>query len=155
MEGNWIPNQFALDFACGGGRLPWIWNLRRGTVRIYSTAGELKSKAVRTLVNWWNACAAGGQIPARADFDPLEFRHARPHLLIAEPEDDQFRIRYRLVGTKIVEAVGWDFTGTYLDDLLTADDAAPWISAYRHARDNRTAVYGLADTPIPRRLLRV
>jgi hypothetical protein len=118
-------------------------------VKIYSAAADLKSRAVRTMVNWWSALAASGSLPARVDFDPLEFRQIMPHLMIAEPEGRPFRIRYRLVGTKIVEAVGWDFTGTYLDDLLPADQAAPWIGAYRRASDLRLAIYGRADTPIP------
>ena len=40
-----------------------------------------------------------------------------PYVLIADFQPDPFRVLYRLVGTKLVESAGRDFTGRFLDEM--------------------------------------
>ena len=40
-----------------------------------------------------------------------------PYVLIADFETEPFRVRFRLVGTRLVESAGQDFTGRYLDEM--------------------------------------
>lgn len=69
--------------------------------------------------------------PLRSAFDPLDWSRLLPNIWmldVAEP----FRLRFRLVGTRIVEQLAFDPTGRWLDDAaphLVSD--APFMERYR------------------------
>src|SRR3546814_12568465 len=63
-----------------------------------------------------------------------------PYVLIADIEHAPFRVRFRLVGTKVVEATGFEFTGKYLDELTLPDDAGPVLESYQLASESKCAV---------------
>ena len=60
-------------------------------------------------------------MPRRCDIDPVELRHLLPYLQITELVDGGARIRYRLVGTAIVNAYGAELTGKYFDEVFTPE----------------------------------
>ena len=63
------------------------------------------------LYRYWDSKRSGRRMPARRDIDPGEIRHLLPHLTIVETlGEDNFR--YRLVGTRVVQDLGRDVTGT-------------------------------------------
>src|SRR4029450_8455175 len=70
-----------------------------------------------------------------------------PFLFIADAEHDPFRVRYRLVGTRAVEVTGFDITGHYLDELLSAEPDQPWMNHYRQAYVSRKPVLGTTIVP--------
>lgn len=113
---------------------------------LYVDESELKSEMIRTLHRWWLAKCAG-DIPDRADFDPVDLKRLLPNLFIADVEREPFRIRYRLVGTRAVEATGMDITDCYLDELMPADPAEPWMAYYRRAYEQRAPVFGSSEAP--------
>ena len=106
-----------------------------------------KSKLVRALYDWWIASSGAAGIPDRSAFDLVEHRKLMPNVLISEVETDPFRVRYRLVGTRIVANLGLDFTGRYLDDLLGKDFMIPWVGYYRQAYDERRPLMGELTEP--------
>ena len=106
-----------------------------------------KSKLVRTLHGWWSANAGPAGIPDRSAFDLVEHRLLMPNVLISDVEVDPFRIRYRLVGTRVVNNLGVDFTGRYLDDLIGPDFSVPWLDYYRQAHDARRPLMGVLTEP--------
>src|SRR3546814_17152966 len=63
-----------------------------------------------------------------------------PNILIADIEQDPFRVRFRLVGTKVVEATGFEFTGKYLDEITLPDDEGPFLESYQLASESKSAV---------------
>jgi hypothetical protein len=63
------------------------------------------------LYRYWDSKRAGRAIPARHDIDPAEMRHLLPHLSLVEATIEG-RFRYRLVGTRVVQDLGRDVTGT-------------------------------------------
>lgn len=102
------------------------------------------SPLVRELHAWWmSKCRAGG-IPDRADLDPIELRRLLPNIIIceAEAEPEPFRIRYRLVGTKIAAITGFDFTGRYLDEILGEGGDMPWMEIYASILVKRAPLLG-------------
>jgi hypothetical protein len=101
---------------------------------------------VRSLHRWW-LDKSTGDIPDRADLDPADLKRLLPFLFIADVEHDPFRIRYRLVGTRAVEATGFDITGRYLDDLLPASIDEPWMDYYHRAYSTRLPVWGAIEAP--------
>src|SRR3546814_17510594 len=60
--------------------------------------------------------------------------------LIADIEHSPFRVRFRLVGTKVVEATGIEFTGKYLDEITLPDDEGPVLESYQLASESKCAV---------------
>lgn len=118
----------------------------RRAMGLYAGEDELRSNKVRSLHGWWLARSAG-DIPDRADLDPSDMKGLLPNLFIADVEHDPFRIRYRLVGTKAIQATGFDLTGRYLDDLLPADGSEPWMEYYHRAYRTRTPVFGSSRAP--------
>ena len=87
---------------------------------------RVASPLVRQLHDYWQSKRAGRDIPDRQDIDPLELKELLPNILISEPEFNPFRIRYRLVGTRVVRVSGIDFTGRYLDELLRPEVEEDW-----------------------------
>lgn len=72
------------------------------------------------LYDYWVSCGPEDRLPARADIDPVDIpRKALPYIVLAEIDQKSGRILYRLVGTVMVEEWGADFTGRYVDEIMT------------------------------------
>jgi hypothetical protein len=108
---------------------------------IYQSIDQLRSPMVRRLHAWWIA-ACGSDIPDRSDFDPANFSALLPNILIVDVEHQPFRIRYRLVGTKVVEATGFNIVGRYLDELMPTEPEAPWMEIYWQSYQERAPIIG-------------
>lgn len=106
----------------------------------------ITSTRIRRLVTYWEGCRKGRVVPLRDDIDPAAIRDLLPLIIIAEIEEP-FRVRYRLVGTRVVEFNRLDFTGTYLDEMR-------WDSGERYSRAYRDIIatgrphYGLDAWPL-------
>lgn len=108
---------------------------------IYLLESELKSEMIRTLHRWWmSKCRA--DIPDRSEFDPADFKRLLPYILVTDIEHAPFRVRYRVVGTKVVEATGFNITGRYLDELMPTEPEAPWLDLYARCCETRVPVIG-------------
>lgn len=107
----------------------------------------MQSDMVRTLHGWWMAACRPNGLPDRADFDPAAFKLLLPNLIIVAVEPEPFRIRYRLVGTKVVDYTGFEFTGRYLDELGPSDAAGYWQDCYRAAYESRSPFFGSMTEP--------
>src|SRR5688572_16164450 len=103
---------------------------------------------IRSLQDWWCANAQDG-LPDRAHFQPADFKHMLPFMLISDVEHTPFRIRYRLVGTRVVAATGLDVTGMYLDTLEPVGEEEPWMEDYALSYQNRRPVVGTTTTRTP------
>jgi hypothetical protein len=77
---------------------------------------DLPDQKLRELHAIWLEKCEDGRLPSRTDFDPVELPpKLLPWITIFDVEGS--RLRIRLVGTGIVEALGMDTTGRYLDAL--------------------------------------
>lgn len=83
----------------------------------------------------------GGVLPARADVDPLELRSLLKYIVLADVVDGGRRIRFRLVGTTMVENFGEDFTGRHLDEIMSGSYAEFIHGLFLDAIHRRAAVY--------------
>jgi len=72
------------------------------------------------LAAYWSARRAGQTLPLRSDIDPLDMpRRLLPHLALAEPAgSNDNTIRFRLVGTELVQRTGRDVTGKTSADIM-------------------------------------
>jgi hypothetical protein len=106
----------------------------------------ITSERIRQLVAYWHACRGDRPMPLRRDIEPADIKHLLPNLLLVEIEDP-FRVRYRLVGTRVVEFNRIDFTGSYLDDNRW-DVTSRYSRAYKAVAETRLPHYGLDAWPL-------
>jgi hypothetical protein len=77
----------------------------------------VRSERIRRLNEYWQV-KAKGRVPSRSDIDPVDVRELLPNLLMIDMLGDPARFRFRLVGTRVVQYTGFDFTGRCLDELV-------------------------------------
>src|SRR4051812_44296475 len=116
-------------------------------MEVWTEVERCRSRLVRGLHDWWMAKREASGIPDRRSLNPADFAPILPNLVIAEVEPDPFRIRYRLVGTRVTEFTGFDFTGRYLDELIALGSANQWLDCYASAYRGRHPVYGSITEP--------
>ncbi|HVJ35909.1 MAG TPA: PAS domain-containing protein [Terriglobia bacterium] len=81
------------------------------------------------LYAYWLGLAQAG-IPERAAFDPDAVKSLLPNMMMVEIEDEPFRIRFRLSGSKVDEVTGVSITGRYLDELAIEQGAAQFAQLH-------------------------
>src|SRR5262245_27027572 len=82
------------------------------------------------LYAYWHSKRGARIMPARGDVGAADIPLLLPYLMIIEKDGDQFR--YRLVGSAIVQEVGYDATGAAVGSYLVApEDAAEARSIFR------------------------
>jgi hypothetical protein len=77
----------------------------------------VQSPRIHRLYAYWRE-KAGAAMPARAEFDPVDVRDLLPNLMMVDVLGQPPRFRYRLVGTRVAQYTGFDFTGRYLDEMV-------------------------------------
>lgn len=77
----------------------------------------VQSPRIHRLYAYWREKAGAG-MPARAEFDPVDVRDLLPNLMMVDVVGQPPRFRYRLVGTRVAQYTGFDFTGRYLDEMV-------------------------------------
>lgn len=88
----------------------------------HETAATQWHPKIRRFFDYWQAkhppraSTDSGGLPGRQNIDPLEIPDLLPNIWLLDVQHEPFRLRYRLVGTGIVEARGRDQTGQWLDE---------------------------------------
>jgi hypothetical protein len=77
----------------------------------------VQSQRIHRLNAYWLA-KAQGKVPSRSDIDPVDVRELLPNLMMIDVVGDPPRFRYRLVGTRVVQYTGFDFTGRCIDEMV-------------------------------------
>jgi hypothetical protein len=113
--------------------------------------GELPldtTEGVRAVYKVWNKVRAERRMPCRADIDPASINpELLPYILIADFETQPFRVRFRLVGTKLAESAGQDFTGRCLDEMDWAMVEAS-LEVYRKVWETGRPAFGSFGTEL-------
>ncbi|MCC3304284.1 PAS domain-containing protein [Sneathiella sp. HT1-7] len=78
---------------------------------------DVKSEMLQKAYQLWESKREGRSIPSRSNFDPLEMPKILPHIILIDVEEPTSRLKVRLVGTRVVEMFGGDYTGMYLDEV--------------------------------------
>lgn len=74
---------------------------------------------IRDFAEHWNAIRGDRPVPSRKDFDPIEAKRFLPHIILLDVIRPEMRFKGRLVGTSIVETLGFDYTGRCLDEVIS------------------------------------
>ncbi len=88
-------------------------------LRSDAVASHWHPKIARFFLYWRSIHPASG-LPGRRHFDPLAVHSLLPGIWLLDIQREPFRLRYRLVGTEAVEAIGSEVTGQWMDTVHTA-----------------------------------
>jgi hypothetical protein len=105
--------------------------------------GEITSPRIHRLYSYWESrCRARGvSMPRRGDVDPDQVRDLLPNMMIVEVEREPLRFRYRLVGTRVVEYNGLEFTGRYLGEIGWPEEQ-DLFDGYVRVIEGRRPIFG-------------
>lgn len=104
---------------------------------------EIRSQSVQDMDRYWRSLCRGTILPARNLIDPAAIKHLLPGTILVDIERDPFRVKYRLVGTLVVELCG-NLTGRYLDEFTESDhwDTKIYLEQYWKVATERRPVFG-------------
>ncbi len=81
------------------------------------TRDDLARDYAKELYDYWRDARGTAPLPPIAALDPTRLpRSSLPYLSLLEVEENPFRLRARLIGTALVEQLGMNQTGHYLDE---------------------------------------
>ena len=104
------------------------------------TLAAFANPKLQTLFQYWQARRVGRSLPRRSDIDVLDLAVCLGHLIVIDVGEDARSLTYRLFGTRISAATGYDPTGLDLMQAgLPEDD--PMLLPYRTAARLRTPVH--------------
>ncbi len=98
---------------------------------------------LRQLYEHWKALPReAGALPRRAVFDPMEIPRLLPGVwlldVVREPE---FRLRFRLAGTKIVTVMGFEPTGRWMDEARPRSRNPAFLDRFRVTAETGLATW--------------
>ena len=107
---------------------------------------EIRSPRIHRLHDYWQQQRGrqGGQLPRRSDIAPDDIKDLLPSIMIVDVEHDPLRFRYRLVGTRVVEYNGAEFTGRYLGEIGWPEEQ-DLMDSYAAVVNSREPIFGLLD----------
>lgn len=110
-------------------------------MEIITRADQIESPNIRQIVAYWQSKCRAGAIPRRSDIDPAEMPTLLPNVILVDFERSPFRVKFRLVGTRVVEVTGFEFTGKYADEIAPADVGEAFMTCYRTASEMMQPVF--------------
>jgi hypothetical protein len=111
------------------------------TDTIYESVERVRSALVLDMLGYWRSKVMDGRLPRPADIDPTEIPRLIASMVICDLEDNPFRVRYRLAGTRQVHILGNELTGRYVDEMNWSE--GPFVHRiFARARDTAAPVFG-------------
>lgn len=107
----------------------------------------LASPAVTQLLEYWRSIKPADLLPGRQLLDPKDIRSILPYVWLVDVHRAPLRFRYRLLGTAIVDQLGREMRGEWIDEAdrdLLASDA---YSSYAVAAEQRLLVWRVDPNP--------
>lgn len=112
----------------------------------YLRLEELRSAGIRLLHDHWRSLRQGDSLPPKRSIEPAAIVPCLPYLSLAEVHRDPLRLRFRLVGTEIVQLRGGEFTWRWLDQLGWKDAlVATVLARSADLLERRAPLFGLGD----------
>ncbi|HNB25419.1 MAG TPA: PAS domain-containing protein [Alphaproteobacteria bacterium] len=107
---------------------------------VFLEARDITAPGLKDFAAYWRGKMSGGRLPHPSAIDPPEITGLLPFIVIAQLEAAPLRVRYRLVGTRVVEAHGADYTNRYLDECGFLIEAE-LTECYRRLSSQRIPIF--------------
>lgn len=93
---------------------------------------------IARLFLYWRSITPATGLPGRQHLEPLDIASLLPGIWLLDVQPEPFRLRYRLVGTEAVEAIGAEVTGRWMDEAHAAIAENPgYLDRYRAVCEHR------------------
>lgn len=115
-------------------------------IEAVSDSDRVRDPNVRQFLSLWFAEANAGRRPGKEFLDPLRLRFLLGSLSMLEVQKNPLRFRYRLAGTDVVQRLGTELTGKWLDDHPNPVFRPLLIQGARMVYHTGRPVYGGMDT---------
>lgn len=103
-------------------------------------AFQINHKKLARLYEYWRARCGDRKYPLRSAIDPVDLRFCLGYLALTDIEEP-FRVRYRLVGTKLEKLYGAELSGFYVDELYTPHYRQKVLAAYHQVVTSKEPLY--------------
>lgn len=114
------------------------------------TAETMPSPKIRTLHAYWLELAGVRVGPRKSEIDPSRIKPILPYVIVAEMSGAPLHVKYRLIGTRVVEVWGVDWTGRDMyDGPWSEREIAEDIVVYQELIDGREPIFGAEDLTWP------
>lgn len=112
----------------------------------FITPDECRSGKVLRLLEYWREIRDDRAMPRRQDIDPTMIWTLLKNILVAEWHRDPDRLFYRISGTELVAALGYELGGKWVTEIYPdREDVDRTLSLYRQVVDDREPVLGRTD----------
>lgn len=81
------------------------------------------------LWNYWRSIHPAAGLPGRQHLDPAAIMGLLPNLWLVDVQQEPLRFRYRLVGTRLTQMVGWELSGHWFDEAHPHTRTDPTVLA--------------------------
>jgi hypothetical protein len=107
---------------------------------------DCRSEKVRTLYAYWNKLRGTRLMPRRQEVDPTEIWPLLKNVFMNEWHREPDRLYYRIAGTELVAAMGFEIRGKWVSDLYQDQaDIDRTLGLYRRVVDGRIPVLGRTE----------
>ncbi len=128
-----------------GSDQPELGNQTAGRYNFIALA-DCRSEKVRRLLDYWHEIRAGRAMPRRQDVDPTLIWPLLKNVMMTEWHRDPDRLYYRIGGTELVAALGFELRGKWVTEIYKdQDDIDRTLALYRSVVDGREPVLGRTD----------
>lgn len=79
---------------------------------------QISMPIIREFARHWIRLRGGHRAPTRTEFDPVDMKPFLQHLFLLDVVRPEMRFRGRLVGTMVVQSLGFDYTNRFLDEVI-------------------------------------
>lgn len=80
---------------------------------------------VEELVSYWDGIHPDDGLPGRQHLDPVDIPSVLANIWLIDVQREPMRFRFRLVGTRVVDFLGRDPTGHWLDEAYPSFAGSP------------------------------
>jgi hypothetical protein len=79
---------------------------------------------LQEMLLYWQGLGREGRLPGRKDLEPAKITDILPWMLILDvvPDGQEYRFRFRLFGTGLVERAGRELTGLWFEEAFPEDE---------------------------------
>ena len=107
---------------------------------------RIKAEKLRDIYRYWRGKCRDGALPSRADLDPTEIPALLPHVFLVDVVDGGRDFRYRLLGTHIIESVGFEFTGQLVSEFMRGREEEMQARDYHTLVESREPQHVIGNT---------
>jgi hypothetical protein len=104
---------------------------------------------IETLYRYWTSIRPGGALlPGRQHLDPTDIPSLLPWIWLYDVHRDPWRFKTRLFGTELVRMIGYDPTGSWLDEHVDQAKAGHMHDNLVFVAEARGLSYGRGFVPL-------